>query len=336
MSRRGFTLLEVTLATFIASMMLFACLGLFATLNRQERVLSGRFHDTSAFERTHLVVQRSMELLLMAQVAEPKPPSIRAIPEIENTQSGTSPPDPGAPARFMLQADPSAAVAAMPAPDVPGNQIAEGSQVRGAQRLEVVLLRHPATPALRGRTGRAILGSRRTTRERAREDERERGPEPEEPGNEPESDVQAVRGAFELRPTVRRSRDDPAGYTLWWQPLERSPDPEAPAVPSALAPVELVRGLRWAKWSVYQAKEWREQYQTSYVENLPAYVALKAKTVSGYYVDWLFEIKWLVGPEFAEPEEPGIGGAGERTGDGAGARRQNRSGGAAGEGSADR
>ena len=82
MTRRGFTILEVTLAAAMGAIILLAGAMLFLVMDRSDRSAKNRFETTAEMQRTRLVMQRVFSQLLVTD--EAKPPKPRAE-EAEST-----------------------------------------------------------------------------------------------------------------------------------------------------------------------------------------------------------------------------------------------------------
>lgn len=65
-ARRGFTLLEVTLAALIGSLVVMGCVALFSTIGKSQQRHEIRVAQTNDFARAYRIIERSMQLLVMA------------------------------------------------------------------------------------------------------------------------------------------------------------------------------------------------------------------------------------------------------------------------------
>ncbi len=252
------------MAALIAGMILIAVAGVFASIDGMDARLQARFLAAADLQRLRTVVGRALDSLLMS--AEAQRPQGGAEPEPE-------------PKRFILATEEAEAV----------ERAGRRARMSGAiglespQRLEVVLKRWPVPPGLAAER---------------RADSRRRGveePPPVGPGG-------AVRCAFELRP------DEQGGWTMWWRPLplpdrggasarEMDPAEDPDAVP-------LISGLTKCRWTAFEDRQRRSEMTGTWATDLPAYVELEVQTAAGPRGNWVFEIGWGNGPEFADVFEP--------------------------------
>lgn len=65
-ARRGFTLLEVTLAALIGSLVVMGCVALFSTIGKSQQRHEIRVTQTNDFARAYRIIERSLQLLVMA------------------------------------------------------------------------------------------------------------------------------------------------------------------------------------------------------------------------------------------------------------------------------
>jgi len=348
MNARGFTLLELVLASVIGSVIIVAAIGMFATLDSSERLGATRSDESWQLARLQTVMRRSFGTLVMSSQ-----PDTRELPGIslrntdDDAEVDQNEEDENAePLRFRLVDDPLAG--SVPIWKQRARTLHMG-RPRSAQSLEVVLTQAPVR-GIHNVSG-AFRRVSRTT------------------GNRQISrvgDDGGFRGVFELRPSHRidkpgvmgrdaQSRDDriaelsgqrPQSWTLWWRPVDPTVqvDPLAVAVDAVVVATNLVR----CDWQVFEVDHWADQYAAVHATDLPAYVKMQVETTSGLAGEWLFEIGWTVGmtaEEIAEQEaaaaaalnastlgggdgtgvDTGLNGRrGQRAGRGGGRRRPNR------------
>jgi prepilin-type N-terminal cleavage/methylation domain-containing protein len=122
---KGFTLMEMVLASVIGGILLLACLGLFGAMDRADRALAVRHRQAEDMATLHLAMERAFSNLLMAtDVQAAAQLQNRAVNERGEQQS---PPRP----RLLLEDD-------------------QGGLGGGSvQRLEVVVSRAPVPPGFR-------------------------------------------------------------------------------------------------------------------------------------------------------------------------------------------
>ncbi len=187
------------------------------------------------------------------------------------------------PARLLLEAEDASAVQRA----TQRARMTGAGRLEAPQRLEVVLKQWPLPRGLAGE--RALSpGAAQIA--------------PPEPGA-------ALRCAFELRP------DRDGTWTLWWRPL---PLPEAggraareagPAAdPNA---VPLISGLTKCRWTAFDNRKREPALKAVWATELPAYVELEIQTAAGPGANWMFEVAWASGKEFADAADAGVEEAAE-------------------------
>lgn len=263
--RRGFTLLETTLALVIGSLILAATLGVLFAVENADRALADQSRQMNDLAATQDAVRRAMATLVMAPQG-----TIRSALQGQRTEEeieailSTQYPDAvgGVPWRFEMR---------------PGDR----------PRLEVVLNR-PLLDAVPDRRG-ATPASDRSDTERvigARQ-------------------LLAHRGAFELRDPQpsRRARsvsERPAGPDLWWVPLPPAGSMTAAVFDEASLPppTRLCRDVALLKWTAFIDSERVPAVRASEARQLPAFLELEIRTAGGGYGNWTFELGYESGPEF--------------------------------------
>lgn len=228
MRRRGFTLLEVLLASLIGAMVMIVCAMLLYSGNRTELTLAARSEQTGDLGRTRVVMQRTFSSLLMF-----KPKRVDARPGTGKPAAGTKaeekPEGPAATPRVILEADRQLRNFQMVSRVFSGPAGRDGGRglAMQPQRLEVVLTDWPVPQSgsgedvlrslgVRSRGGvrskvskaKAGEGSKAEGSERAGEPEKgdtaEKGGSAdaaaEQLAEDSQTTVRAVRGAFEFWP----------------------------------------------------------------------------------------------------------------------------------------
>lgn len=293
--RRGFTLLEVVLASVIGAAAVLACIGMFAAVDRHSVLGRDRFDEALELERTHEAVARAMQLLIMSDSPMPSTPAQGDAGRRGQQNSGdaaSSETTTDEPPRFKLAYDPSLAIEMIDS---------EGTVAR-PQRFEVVLLAQPifvASGAADDLAKDDRPRSRRELREQRRADE-------EALTSLVEEDVTiapGVRGVFELTfhpgPSPIPGMD--GTFSLWWRRLDVSGD-EWSGLPaggdgSGIGRALLMSNLTFCRWTVFSKGELREEHTATWSEELPAYVFLRTETALGTFHEWLFELAWSTGKE---------------------------------------
>lgn len=279
-THRAFTLLELTLAMLIGSLMVTAALGVFSALSRADRAFEERADQTSQTEIVYLVAQRALRGLVVEKPTTPE--------ELEEL---------GAP-RLLLERDSTPNLPDMKEPGWSSQVILVGSDRNRPQRLELVVDQQP------------ILSDMA----RANPDVT-----PQQLGLDPElytrAPVAAERGAFELRPG-EIADSGKRKWRLLWRPMVPMIDEEGVTLffpaPDGYE-VEIARDITFLRWQAFVSGERLLDHTCTQVLELPAYVELELQMSGGTMANWMFEIAWTIGPELMpeEPETPGEPAEGE-------------------------
>jgi hypothetical protein len=111
-----------------------------------------------------------------------------------------------------------------------------------------------------------------------------------------------VRGAFELRPAA-----DGRGWEVWWRTYALNEGPTGaggaggvPRVP--LGEQRVARGFTRLKWSFVRSDEARQLQRLTEASatdpsEMPAYVELEVETVLGFKAQWMFEVGYVLARE---------------------------------------
>lgn len=272
MRRRGFTALEVLIASAVSVVVVVAALGLLGFVNRMSRLSEERYEDVSELGILHETIRRAMQTL----VAEPPPD------QAGGAGAGADEPPPGdqdqqQPAEGEQdEADPQSAAADRDKADRSG----VSKQVRRNPFSGSVGLGGPRfllEPMIPGRIGpddprrlEVVLL--------------------EQPAPGPIAISPTVRGVFDLVPQVD-------GLALRWRSLN------PPGEPIILA--TRIRDLRWTALAREFSEDrfkagssaWRTDLQASIPKEYPKAVRLELVTMNNTRVDWLFEPAVTTGPE---------------------------------------
>jgi prepilin-type N-terminal cleavage/methylation domain-containing protein len=122
---KGFTLLEMILASALSGVLVLACLGLLAALDRTDQAMSIRHQQAQEMATLHLAMERTFGSLLMAREADIQQESQNRSGIIAGVEQRPSRP------RLLLANDPA---------------VSAPSGAAAPQRLEVVLSRAPLPP----------------------------------------------------------------------------------------------------------------------------------------------------------------------------------------------
>lgn len=302
--RRGFTLIELTMALVMGMVVLVAAMGMFHTMERADAIAEVRAEEHAQLQRTQRVVARAMgSLLIMSrrdhQTAQAALDALAdQLTDRDTTPAGEGQ---GQSASRDLTIKPS-----VYRPRVrlePDSRLAETPMIRRVrigeqglgppvstrpQRLELALSAPPVLPTyldVQRRWRIAQLGLAPI-------------------GEGSQADAQgAVRGAFVFRDERRTNNLGLRVFSLWWQPV--SADAQvADAIESVGVDPALVEGavmlmdsVVWARWRFFKQGEWREDFEVLGELDLAAYAELELTTSQNHTVAWLFELAWTVGTD---------------------------------------
>jgi prepilin-type N-terminal cleavage/methylation domain-containing protein len=315
---RGFTLLELMLATLLGAMVVSTCLALFAAVDRGNRRNETRFERTMEISRTQRAASNAIHSFLMSpstQLIPGAPSAANARPPQPGATDaeGETPQDTRAP-RVLLDIDTSAG-GSMYHRTVDG-----GIELLPPQRFELVLqsppvIAEPGAPETMEYL--ALLAAAQEPRSAAPSATDQ---EPVNPDEQP-TVAPGVRGAFELRwepdpgaagaggpETPLSALQGSGGWSLWWRPLRNEttddaesttqlPDTPEPQDQLAEVPVRLISDLVCCQWGAVRRGEVLSGFSAVQFEDLPAYVTLEIETRQGQWHKWMFEVGWRTGPE---------------------------------------
>lgn len=313
-SRRGFTLLEVSFAATLGTLVAFGATTLLLSVLKTDDALQKRFGDISDVERTRLVIERAMTTLVMSDVAEPRPPrENRAQPVEGQTPEPPADADRDRQREEALRRIPPRVTLAPELETVSGSWNTRARPDAGPlQRMTVVLSKSPV-PVAPG-TG-ADPGFDFEAARKARDADDDSRLNAASDGG-----FAAIRGAFVLRPQPPTEANEPPRdwLELWWVPLPPvlPPDSTERARMSRAAgrPVRLCSGILDFRWSVYDDRTFRDTAEVRWQRELPAYVRTQMTLANGMSFEWLFEVDWVTGKEATEPEPGRDGTGGPETG----------------------
>lgn len=311
MNRRGFTILELTLATAVATVVIAAAFALFQTVDRADRKLEGKFERAAEIERTRRAFQNAF-----ASIATSERPRPRAAPGASSGAGGASKAaaadggDSSGQEKLTRQqgggkggeagddAPSGDSVAPPPPPRVSltpdtGPDSDPFVSVTGAQRLELVLTSSPVPVMKREGAEQA----RMALAEKAGDDKRVNPTE--------EGGARAIRGVFSLKPQLTPPAKDVKPdfldrqlMELWWTPLPPAQeDPTAEPLPLSFAagyPVKLCSEVARCTWRVFKEGQWAEQFNAVWLTDLPAYAEVQIDFGNGSSFKWLMEVDYTV------------------------------------------
>lgn len=304
MNRRGFTILELALASAVATIVVASALMLFQTVDRADRRLASKFDRSTEIERTRRAFQNAFAAIATSERQRPRQnpqndPSARGSDANPASRTGQDPAGrskTAAPGPNPADAPAGDSVAPPPPPRLlltpdTGPDSDPAVSALGGQRLELVLTNSPV-PVLR-REG--AEQARMALAERAGDDQRVNPTE--------EGGARAIRGAFSLKPQegppsrdLRSDLRDTTMMELWWTPLPPAQeDPAAEPLPLSLAagyPVKLCSDVTRCTWRLYREGQWIEQHSAVWRDELPAYAEVQIDFGTGASFKWLMEIDY--------------------------------------------
>lgn len=260
MTRRGFTVLELTVATLLASLVFLGAMGLFGLMDRSDARQQRRLEDLGELSILHQTIRRAMQTL----VAAPTPPELRAQGRDAQGQ------------RAQNAQSPRAGEEDEPPPDDPDNPDAQ-SQIDLEGRRVVRKPRFLLEPQIVGRA----------------EQDAPRRLEVvllAQPGPGPEPITPTIRGAFELVPMLD-------GLGVRWRPIE--PPGEPTILATGVMALRWSALAREAVEQRYDPKSgaWRYDIAGVYEGEFPKSLRVELVMMSGATFDWLFELAITSGPE---------------------------------------
>lgn len=345
LQRRAFTLLEITLASIMGSLVILAVFGVLGAFDRSDRALERRFTQTTELARVQTVMRRTFSKVVLTNEKTPSNLPDEPAPRNPIPGSDRQPPPTSFPAtRLLLTPDPTLrGISMLP------RKAANDPAIRATpvQRFEIVTERAPindggarraasnASPTPADPDGSAVDAPPPPEKTSA-EDEAT----PADPDAEPDADLDTetddatmgfVRGVFELRPTLNRlnrlremgeafsRRDferqaDRPTWDLYWTRLAARTPRERPDVVDQPAeatgtPVLLASNITYFYIRLFEDRRWQDSMDATFFPQLPAYAEVNIEMASGIWASWTFELGWMLGPEVpGAPEKlPGEG-----------------------------
>jgi hypothetical protein len=352
LARRGFTLLEVALASALGVVILAVCLAMLSTLERADRLLEVRAVQTGDQQRIHRVMQRVAGSLLLGGERQRRRTTTTSLATPVATPEGEQPAEPSLadpakpPPRFILMQDPALQGVMMT------RRVSQGTVVAMApQRLEVVLTDSPVPGVSRTMEIIERAGARADdalARDERASDEARAGAGAKDGARDGFADgfdedlstppVRAMRGAlvFVIAEASRAQRrqlaireDGPVGsgelsssplFELWWVPLPPRPQEGWEAgIERAYGPTEgsykIAGDIRFARWQIFSKRERKSTAMVTTEAEIPAFIELEIELGSGIWSNWMFEV-----PLPARGDEPVPEGEGSGDSEGKGAQ----------------
>lgn len=316
---RGFTLVELTLAIVVGSMVLLGVAGVFAAARNMDRIFGDQYNNTTELHIAQMTIRRTLLTLQVEEDRRQSPSDSAGVDTSDATPIEDRP-------RIILEPDPAYA-------DLSGQW--------QPQRFEVVVSTPPIALNL---ATKAAAWARINDRD---EDSLDFSSEDASGG--------VLRSVFELRPDGQRERimrgvgimdpdpkadqvesqiiqEQPTGWTLWWRPILRTEAQflRAGGLPLADAmgtqdeirfrlagAIPLATNIDVCSWTVYKSDEKVTDYQAQSMSDLPAYAEFELMLTNGKYASWMFEIDWVLGddPLNIIEDDSASGSSGDGSGD---------------------
>lgn len=335
---RGFTLIELSMAIVIGTVILFAAMGMFHTMERADAIAEVRAEENFQLQRTQRVANRALgSLLVMSRQEQQTASAARTAQEqaeaavaegrsLGGGQGGQGEQDDQATLdavaatassfrpRVVLEPDPRLQSTPMVRRVRIGEQGLGQPESTMPQRLELAL------------SAPAVIPSYADTQRRMRI--AELGMAPVEIGSSVD-ERGAVRGAFVFRDERRLNGLGLRVFSFWWLPIAGDAEDaeliEAEQLDPAMVDgaVMLMDGVVWGRWRFFKEGEWRDRLEVLGELDLAAYGELELTTAQNVTVAWLFELAWTIGTD-PDAEDDGAGDPdaddepGSETGDGGG------------------
>lgn len=303
-TRAAFTLVELTLAVVVASLVMLGVSGVFAATRSMDRIFSTQYDNSTQLHITQMTIRRA---LLSLQVEEDQRQNADNTEGVNEEAAGEIPPRP----RIILEDDPAFE-------DYPGQWM--------PQRFEVVLASPPI--ALNMATKAAAWARINDSNEDSLD------------FSSADASGGILRSVFELRPDGSREaimrrvgimnpdpRADEAylqstqavqsagkkpGWTLWWRPILQTEsiylrDGGTPLKDSIgteeeirfrlAGAIPLTSDIDVCKWTIYKSDEKITEYEALSMSSLPAYAEFELLLNNQQYATWMFEIDWVLGDD---------------------------------------
>ncbi len=307
-ARPAFTMIELMMAIVMGTIILFAAMGMFHTMERADAIADVRAEEGTQLQRTQHVVNRAMgSLLVMSRQDQQEADAAREAREqadgalAEGEEPGALAdatgdveeiPDVARP-RLLLEPDPRMQGYEMTRRVRIGEQGLGTPESTVPQRLELALSAPCVIPSFADEQRRYRIA--------------ELGLAPVEIGSSVDSEG-AVRGAFVLRDERRLTSLGSRVYSMWWLPVAGDTEAAEAILAEQFDPaliegaVMLMDSVVWARWRFFKEGEWRDRFSVLGELDLAAYGELELTTAQNVTVAWLFELAWTVG---IDPEDEG-------------------------------
>ncbi|MFI4915415.1 MAG: type II secretion system protein J [Phycisphaerales bacterium JB060] len=324
---RGFTLIELSMAIVIGTVILFAAMGMFHTMERADRSAEVRAEENFQLQRTQRVVNRAMGSLLVMSRQEQQTASAartaqeqaeaavaegRSLGGGQGGQGDQEALDAAAAtvasfrARVLLERDPRLQSVPMVRRVRVGQQGLGQPESTMPQRLEVALSAPCVVPSFADTQRRMRIA--------------QLGRAPVDIGSSVD-EIGAVRGAFVFRDERRVNDLGLRVFSFWWLPIAGDAEDADMIEGEQLDPamvdgaVMLMDSVVWGRWRFFKDGQWRDTLEVLGELDLAAYGELELTTAQNVTVAWLFELAWTIGTD-PDAEGDDSGDPGSETGEG--------------------
>ncbi len=281
-ARRGaFTLLEVLLASALASMVVLTAVGVMAGMQRAHGRAMDRMDQAQQMSTAREVIRRAVSSLAMTGATNSTP---------AGTAAGA--PSGGLPNDFTRGRAPRFAVVDDPRFDGKTQRVELVVHTPPIDRELAALLRRDGRPSTLLAMTPPIFALEVGAEVGAEEDgERDAGAAG---GDRSSAGGRVVRGAFEIRP---ERTEEGTRLDLWWVPsalgvVDQAWGPSAPIDAGGAAPI--LEGVTRCVWQVYHRRVMLDEFAAAWPDDLPAYVRVEIETDTGLFARWTFEVDYIV------------------------------------------
>ncbi len=316
---RGFTLIELSMAIVIGTIILFAAMGMFHTIQRADDIAEVRAEENFQLQRTQRVATRALgSLRVMSRQEQQTASAARTAQEqaesavADGLGLGGGQGEQGDQAsldalaetvrnfrpRVLLERDPDLQGVPMVRRVRIGEQGLGQPEGTAPQRLELALSAPPVIPSYADTQRRMRIA--------------QLGMAPIDIGSSVDEEG-AVRGAFVFRNERRLNELGLRVFSFWWVPIAGDAEDAEVIESESLDPamvdgaVMLMDSVVWARWRFFKEGEWRDQLEVLGELDLAAYGELELTTAQNVTVAWLFELAWTIGTDEDEAEDDEFG-----------------------------
>ena len=265
--RRGFTLLEMLLASALASMVVLTAAGVMAGMQRAHSRAMDRMDQAQQMSTAREIIRRAVSSLAMTGATNSGAGQGPAGTMANDFTQGRAP-------RFAVVDDPRF----------------DGK----TQRVELVVHTPPVDRDLAALLRRDVPSPVMPTIAEPILERDEDVDQAASGGDRSAAGGRVVRGGFEIRP---ERTEDGTRLDLWWVPsalgvVDQAWGPSAPIDAGGAAP--LIEGVTRCVWQVYHRRVMLDEFAAALPDDLPAYVRGEIETDTGLFARWTFEVDYIV------------------------------------------